>query len=602
MVDLDSARCGLACRRPCSPSSAVAPDPFVASGSGRRLVPDVARLPRRPGGGRPAFRDRRQLPRHRWPRRRRLRDRPTSRRQPRCQHGGRRQPSRARRGGERSDWLARHGYDDPTSRRIRRLAELESLGTKVRVVVADLADEGAVAVAVDEAERRIGRLDGAVHAAGELRDHPIALATPADIAAVVGAKARGALALSGELRPPRCRAARARLVDEHDADGRRPGRLRRCQRRARLARRPARTVAGRHDQLRRVGGHRDRRRPPPIAAVWASRPASPSIIPCCPRSPSSVTAPCASSARSTRGSTGSSTSTAAPAGVAVLPGHRPPRAVPRRTRRRRARPDSLLGPVTLLEPLVVPDGTTVTVRVDLRPARRPARRRDRERRRRRAVAHAQRGHRPRRARRRPARYSVRSTGQPAPSTVDPLERPRRQLELGPAMGCRGRGVAAWTTGSAAGSGWPTSSRAEHDAWFAHPGARRCGDRVRRRPRRARRDALYVPVGYDAVVRYGELPETPDRAGRARRRRSMPRCSGSTSSLADDDGRVALQIDGLIAAPARRAGDARSTAPTHEPDEHITISRPAARAGRRARHPAVEGVELLERCWRAAGRG
>ena len=31
---------------------------------------------------------------------------------------------------ERSTWLARHSYDDPTSRRIRRLAELESMARR----------------------------------------------------------------------------------------------------------------------------------------------------------------------------------------------------------------------------------------------------------------------------------------------------------------------------------------------------------------------------------------------------------------------------------------------------------------------------------------
>ncbi len=103
-------------------------------------------------------------------------------------------------GVERSEWLARHGYDDPTSRRIRRLVELESFGTKVTVVAADLADPESVRAAVEGAERQLGRLDGAIHAAGELRDRPIELATHEDHEVVVGAKARGGLALVDELR------------------------------------------------------------------------------------------------------------------------------------------------------------------------------------------------------------------------------------------------------------------------------------------------------------------------------------------------------------------------------------------------------------------
>ena len=82
-------------------------------------------------------------------------------------------------GPERGAWLATHGPDDATSRRILRLAELESLGTKVVALSADLSDPTCVREALDRAEERLGRLDGAVHAAGELRDRPIELATDA---------------------------------------------------------------------------------------------------------------------------------------------------------------------------------------------------------------------------------------------------------------------------------------------------------------------------------------------------------------------------------------------------------------------------------------
>jgi acyl transferase domain-containing protein/thioesterase domain-containing protein len=101
---------------------------------------------------------------------------------------------------DRFRWLARHAIDDPTSRRIRHLQELEAAGTKVAVVVADVADPGSLRTALDEAERLVGRLDGAIHAAGVVRDRLLELATSADHRAVVGAKAQGALVLADELR------------------------------------------------------------------------------------------------------------------------------------------------------------------------------------------------------------------------------------------------------------------------------------------------------------------------------------------------------------------------------------------------------------------
>jgi acyl transferase domain-containing protein/thioesterase domain-containing protein len=102
-------------------------------------------------------------------------------------------------GEARARWLATHAYDDPTSRRIRQLASLEQLGTKVAVVVADMGDPASVRAALDDAERQVGALTGAVHAAGQLRDALIEFATIDDHAAVLGAKAGGALVLADEL-------------------------------------------------------------------------------------------------------------------------------------------------------------------------------------------------------------------------------------------------------------------------------------------------------------------------------------------------------------------------------------------------------------------
>lgn len=102
-------------------------------------------------------------------------------------------------GDARARWLAAHSFDDPTARRIRQLAEIEQHGTKVAVVVADLADPASVREALADAERKVGRIDGAIHAAGQLRDGLIEFATADDHATVLGAKAHGALVLADEL-------------------------------------------------------------------------------------------------------------------------------------------------------------------------------------------------------------------------------------------------------------------------------------------------------------------------------------------------------------------------------------------------------------------
>ena len=100
---------------------------------------------------------------------------------------------------DRDTFLRHHAYDHPTCRRIRRVASLEELGVKVLVVQADLGDAAQLRSALDEAERTVGRLDGAIHAAGRLRDRLIDMATPDDLRFVVEPKAGAALVLADEL-------------------------------------------------------------------------------------------------------------------------------------------------------------------------------------------------------------------------------------------------------------------------------------------------------------------------------------------------------------------------------------------------------------------
>ena len=64
------------------------------------------------------------------------------------------------------DWLARHAEDEPTSRKIRRLRELEIAGAEILVLSADVTDEEQMRAAVAALRSRFGRLDGVFHAAG----------------------------------------------------------------------------------------------------------------------------------------------------------------------------------------------------------------------------------------------------------------------------------------------------------------------------------------------------------------------------------------------------------------------------------------------------
>ena len=102
-------------------------------------------------------------------------------------------------GADREHWLATHGRDDATVRRIRRLEQLESYGTKVEAFVGDTADRASVSRAVDEAKRRLGDLDGAIHAAGAMRDRLLAMTNDDAVARVVAPKVEGAVVLAEEL-------------------------------------------------------------------------------------------------------------------------------------------------------------------------------------------------------------------------------------------------------------------------------------------------------------------------------------------------------------------------------------------------------------------
>lgn len=92
-------------------------------------------------------------------------------------------------------WVARHGDDDPVSRRIQAVRALEDAGAEVLVVQADVSDAASVSAAVGATYGRFGALHGVFHLAGVPGGGLMQLKDPAIAAGVLAPKANGALAL-----------------------------------------------------------------------------------------------------------------------------------------------------------------------------------------------------------------------------------------------------------------------------------------------------------------------------------------------------------------------------------------------------------------------
>jgi len=88
-----------------------------------------------------------------------------------------------------------------TSRRIRRVRELEELGSDVLLLTADVADVEQMRAAVTAAVARFGRIDGTLHTAGVPGAGLIQLKTAAAAEQVLAPKVQGTLALAEALRP-----------------------------------------------------------------------------------------------------------------------------------------------------------------------------------------------------------------------------------------------------------------------------------------------------------------------------------------------------------------------------------------------------------------
>jgi amino acid adenylation domain-containing protein len=92
-------------------------------------------------------------------------------------------------------WLAAHGEEDATSRRLRKLLAIEALGGEVMTVAADAADLAAMTAAREAAEARFGAVHGVIHAAGRAGGGIVQVKTRAAAEAVLAPKVKGALAI-----------------------------------------------------------------------------------------------------------------------------------------------------------------------------------------------------------------------------------------------------------------------------------------------------------------------------------------------------------------------------------------------------------------------
>jgi acyl transferase domain-containing protein/acyl carrier protein len=101
------------------------------------------------------------------------------------------------------EWLEAHDARDGTSLRIRRLQEIEDLGSEVLIISADVADEGQMNGAMDRAYAEFGSLHGVIHGAGNIASNAFFAIDQADhdlCERQFKAKARGLIVLEQVLR------------------------------------------------------------------------------------------------------------------------------------------------------------------------------------------------------------------------------------------------------------------------------------------------------------------------------------------------------------------------------------------------------------------
>jgi acyl transferase domain-containing protein/acyl carrier protein len=99
----------------------------------------------------------------------------------------------------REEW-GRAGLDAEVAAQVEAVRRLEGLGAEVLVFGADVAEEGEMREAVEHAERRFGRIDGVIHAAGLVSAKQIQELTAADCQSCFRPKAGGLYVLESLFR------------------------------------------------------------------------------------------------------------------------------------------------------------------------------------------------------------------------------------------------------------------------------------------------------------------------------------------------------------------------------------------------------------------
>jgi acyl transferase domain-containing protein/acyl carrier protein len=92
-------------------------------------------------------------------------------------------------------WLDEHGEDDETSRRIRKLEEIEKLGARVEVVRADVTDEEQMLKVVTRTRETFGDIQGVIHSEGVAGEGMIYMRSPEAASEALSPKVKGARVL-----------------------------------------------------------------------------------------------------------------------------------------------------------------------------------------------------------------------------------------------------------------------------------------------------------------------------------------------------------------------------------------------------------------------
>ncbi len=97
---------------------------------------------------------------------------------------------------EWDSWLESHSPEDFTSQRIHRIRQLQSLGSKVLVVQADVANLEEMQQMLEKVQQQLGKVTAVVHAAGVLEDGVMQMRTPEAAERVFTPKVHGTLVLN----------------------------------------------------------------------------------------------------------------------------------------------------------------------------------------------------------------------------------------------------------------------------------------------------------------------------------------------------------------------------------------------------------------------